>query len=36
LLFLYGLTMMDYSNRQGWPSAQAVSGSRLETHQQRR
>jgi cytochrome c oxidase subunit 4 len=36
LLFLYGLTMMDYSNRQGWPSAQAVSGSRLESHQERR
>jgi len=36
LSFLYGLTMMDYSNRQGWPSAQALSGSRLESHQERR
>jgi cytochrome c oxidase subunit 4 len=36
LLFLYGLTMTDYSNRQGWPLAQASSGSRLEAHQEGR
>jgi cytochrome c oxidase subunit 4 len=36
LLFLYGLSMTDYSNRQGWPLAQASSGSRLEAHQEGR
>lgn len=27
LLFLYGLTMTDYSNRKGWPPAVPVSSS---------
>lgn len=36
LLFLYGLSMTDYSNRQGWPPAQAASESQLGTHQDSR
>lgn len=35
LLFLYGLSMTDYSNRQGWPSTQMSSGPRPEVHQNR-
>ena len=30
LLFLYGLSMTDYSNRQGWPPKSYVSGSNDE------
>ncbi len=33
LLFLYGLSMTDYSNRQGWPPSQARSGPAAEAHQ---
>lgn len=33
LLFLYGLSMTDYSNRQGWPPTQAAGRSQLESHQ---
>jgi cytochrome c oxidase subunit 4 len=32
LLFLYGLSMTDYSNRQGWPLTQAASGQQPESH----
>ncbi|HZR88024.1 MAG TPA: hypothetical protein VFB02_14535 [Bradyrhizobium sp.] len=32
LLFLFGLSMTDYSNRRGWPPAQA-GGSQLGYHQ---
>jgi caa(3)-type oxidase subunit IV len=35
LLFLYGLSMTDYSNRQDWPSTQMSSGPRPEAHQNR-
>jgi len=30
LLFLYGLTMTDYANRQGWPPTQGLSRSGIE------
>jgi cytochrome c oxidase subunit 4 len=33
LLFLYGLSMTDYANRQGWPPTQAAGRSQLESHQ---
>jgi len=36
LLFLYGLSMTDYSNRQGWPLAGAASVPQLEEHQDSR
>ena len=36
LLFLYGLSMTDYSNRKGWPPTQSYFGSELESHQQGR
>jgi cytochrome c oxidase subunit 4 len=31
LLFLYGLSMTDYSNRQGWPPIYKPSGPGFET-----
>ena len=33
LLFLYGLSMTDYSNRQGWPPTQAAGRSQPEVQQ---
>lgn len=36
LLFLYGLSMTDYSNRQGWPPTQAAGKVQLESHQDAR
>ncbi len=36
LLFLYGLSMTDYSNRQGWPPTPAAGRSQLGSHQDER
>jgi cytochrome c oxidase subunit 4 len=32
LLFLYGLSMTDYSNRQGWPAAYTPGPAGFEIH----
>ena len=33
LMFLYGLSMTDYTNRQGWPPAPISSGPNAQMHQ---
>jgi caa(3)-type oxidase subunit IV len=33
LVFLYGLSMTDYTNRAGWPSLYKPSGPGFEVHQ---
>lgn len=33
LLFLYGLSMTDYADRQGWPSTYAASGSDFQSQE---
>ncbi|HEY7298301.1 MAG TPA: hypothetical protein VH684_10235 [Xanthobacteraceae bacterium] len=33
LLFLYGLSMTDYSNRRGWPAVYAPSKGIFQSHQ---
>jgi cytochrome c oxidase subunit IV len=35
LSFLYGLSMTDYSNRQGWPPLYAPNGPSFQLHQSR-
>jgi cytochrome c oxidase subunit 4 len=35
LLFLYGLSMTDYADRQGWPPLYAPDGPSLQVHQSR-